>query len=74
MQLSFTEPASYGAILLHRNPCGQHVVTGFRQPRKDLGKLLRTFSRPEDYLRHAHAQGPMMVHIGEAEVLERKML
>ena len=74
MQLGLAKLALDRAKLLHGNPRRQHVVAVRREPREDLGELLRTFSRPEDDLRHADAQRPMMVHVGEAEVLEREML
>src|SRR5271157_6337782 len=74
MQFGFAERALNRAKLLRRNPCCQNVVAVLRETREDLGELLRTLPRPEDHLRHAHAQRSMMVHISEAEVLERKML
>ena len=40
----------------------------------DFGDLLRRFAFGKDDFGEALTQGAMMVHFGEAEVLERKML
>ena len=73
VECSLAKLALHGTKLLRRNPSRQDVVPVLGKPGEDGGKLLRSFSRPKDDFGHAHAQRAMMIHVGEAQVLERKM-
>jgi hypothetical protein len=48
-------------------------VAGLREARENLRELPRSFSWSEDDFGHAYTQRSVMVYIGEAQVLERKM-
>jgi hypothetical protein len=52
---------------------GQHVAAMFRQSRKNSRNLCGTLSWPENHLRHAIAQRPVMIDFSEAHIFEGKM-
>ena len=56
---------------LRIRPRDQHVARVFEQAPGDGDNLLRRLAFTEDHLRHAVAQRAMVVHLGEAQILER---
>ena len=53
---------------------GDHKVgAGGDDARADSGDLRGAFALAEDHFRHAAAERAMLVHLGEAEVLEGQM-
>ena len=63
----------YGCKLLFVDARGQDVATVFGQAREDFCDLRRSLTFSEDDLRHADAQGAVMIDFSEAQIFERKM-
>ncbi len=63
----------HGLGLLQGDAGGQHVVAALGQAVKDFGQMLGGFAGTKDHLRHAHAVGTVMIHLGKAEVLKKQV-
>ncbi len=73
MELSFAELAFHRADLLRRHSGSQNILAVLSQPRKNLCQMWRSLSRTEDDFGHAHAQGAVVIYVGETQVFERQM-
>ncbi len=57
---------------LPRGPRGQHAGRHAAEPVRDLHHLRRRLALAVDHLRETGADGPVVVHLGKAEILERQ--
>ena len=64
---------SYSFVLFFCDACRQNVASMSSQPREDLGHLRGSFALAEHDFWHALPKRSVMVELGEAQILKRKM-
>src|SRR6202020_1200006 len=63
----------YGRELFSVGAGGENIAAMFGEARENLRDLHWCFTFTENNLRHACAQGAMMIDLGEAEIFKRQM-